>query len=163
MAKFIELAQGYEQNRGFTHKLVMSSTDVIALTSGTAYSIIPNSSRVLVAAASATTFPAGVMVRQCVVKVNTAFASTLNTITLTLALGDGGSTGRFFTATSVKTAGYPLTPPLATPYLYLVADTIDAIFTAGTEAITVLTAGEVEAYFEIFDCSTLGNPRSSVG
>lgn len=162
MAKLIELAPVYGQNRGLTHKLVLSYTDVIALTSGTAYSIFPNSSRVLVAAASAATLPAGLLVKQFFSRVTTAFASTLNTITLVDIVGDGGDTARFAASTTLKTAGYRQ-PTLKTPYLYTVADTIDVTITAGTEAITVLTAGEVEYYFEVFDPVNLNNPRSSVG
>lgn len=158
----IALAQAYEQSRGLTHKLILTSADLILLTSGSAYSIFPNSSRALVLAASATTLPAGTLVKQAYGRVITAFASTANTITLVAILGDGNNTARYLASTTLKTVAY-LAPTLLNPLLYTVADTIDLIFTAGVEAITLLTAGEVEFYFEIFDAGTLRNPNAALG
>ena len=162
MAKYIALAQGVEQNRGMTHKLIIGSADVAALVSGTAFSIRPNSSRVLVAAASADTNPAGWLVKQCYARVTTAFASPNNTITLVLICGDGGDTARYLASTTMKTVAFWV-PTLKTPFLYTVVDTVDITITAAVEAITVVNAGEMELYFEQFDPSTLNNPRSSVG
>lgn len=162
MAKLIELAQNYENSRGLTHKLVMGFADVAALTSGTAYSVFPTSARVLPTAAAGATLPVGTIVKQFYSRVTTAFASVANTITLVEIVGDGGDTARYQASTTLKTVAYRI-PTLKMPFLYTVADTVDVIYTAGVEAITLLTAGEVEYYFELFDPKDLNNPRSSVG
>lgn len=163
MPKLIQCSPQVEQSLGFTHKVVFNYVDVAALTSGTAYSIIPQKNATtgvltVTAAASATTLPAGTIVKQCAVRVTTAFASAANTITLVAIIGDGGDTARYFASTTLKTAGYPISPTLKMPLLYIVADTVDIIFTAGVEAITLLTAGEVEVYLEIRDLDPLNRP-----
>lgn len=162
MAKMIILAPDYDNSRGLTHKLVMGYADVAALTSGTAYSIFPTAARVLPTAAAGTTLPAGTIVKQFYSRVTTAFASALNTITLVDIVGDDGDTARYAASTTLKTAAYRQ-PTLKTPYLYTAANTIDVVYTAGVEAITVLTAGEVEYYFELFDPKDMTNPRSALG
>lgn len=162
MAKYITLAPTYGENRGMTHKLILTYADVVLLTSGTAYSIRPNSARALVAAASADTNPAGWLVKQCFARVTTAFASPGNTITLVAIVGDGGDTARFLASTTLKTVAF-WQPTLKTPYLFTVADTVDITITAGVEAITVLNAGEAEFYFEQFDPVALLNPRTTLG
>ena len=40
-------------------------------------------------------------------------------------------------------------------FLYTAANTIDVIFTAGVEAITLLTAGKVEFYLAVADLNAL--------
>lgn len=162
MPKLITLSPGVEQSLGFTHKVILNYVDVAALTSGTAYSVIPQKSATgawtVVAAATANTLPAGTYVKQAALRVTTAFASVANTITLVAVVGDGNDTARYFASTSLKTAGYPISPPLKMPLLYIVADTIDIIFTAGVEAITLLTAGEVEIYLELRDLDPMSRP-----
>ena len=159
MAKWVTLAPDYQENRGLTHKLILTYADVVLMTSGTAYSIIPNSSRAMVTAAAATTLPAGTMVKQAYGKITTAFVGTG---TLVAILGDGGDTDRLIASQDLKTAAF-MPPRLALlPNMFTAADTIDITVTAGTD-ITTFTAGEVEFYFEIFDPVALTNPRSSVG
>ena len=163
MPKLIQLSPSSQQNTGFTHKSIFNAADVAALTSGTAYSVLPQKNAagtwVVVASASAATVPAGTLVEKVALRVTTAFASAGNTITLVAIVGDGGDTSRYFASTSLKTAGYPVSPPLKVPLLYVTADTIDIIFTAAVEAITLLTAGEVEVYLALRDLDALSRPN----
>ncbi len=161
MPKLIQLATPYGLNAGFTHKIVLNYVDVKALTSGTAYSVLPERSAAgvlsVVAAASAGTLAAGTVVKQAAVRVTTAFASAANTITLVMIMGDGGDTARYAASTTLKTAAY-FGMTLKMPLLYTTADTVDIIITAGVEAITVLTAGEVEIYLELRTLDGLALP-----
>jgi hypothetical protein len=162
MPKLITLSPEVEQSLGFTHKVILDYTDVKALTSAAVYSIFPEKSAAgvwtVLAFASATSVPAGTIVKQCVGRVTTAFHSPNDTITLAVEVGDGGDIDRYLDAGNCKTLGYTPTPPLLMPYVYTTADTIDIIFTAGTEAITVLDAGVLEVYLELRDLSPLNRP-----
>lgn len=128
---------------GFTHKMVLTYSDIAALTSGSAASIYPGFN-------GSTTFPAGLYVKDAAINVVTAFAySGANNGTLTLAVGDGSSSTAFINTTSLKTAGFTASFNATKPQLYSVADTIDIVATAATQAITALTAGEVHVYMEL--------------
>ena len=128
---------------GFTHKIVLTAADVILLTSGVAASIYPGFN-------GSATFPAGLYVKDAALRVVTAFAySGANNGTLTATVGDGNSATVFIASTDMKTAGYTAGFNSTKPQLYSVADTIDAFFTAATQAITALVAGEVHVYLEV--------------
>jgi hypothetical protein len=157
--KFIKLGPDYDLNQGFTHKVVIGFADVIALTSASAYSINPSSARLAVLAASAATNPAGTIVKQCAARVTTAFAGGAGTLAITV--GDGGDVARYLASSDMKTAAF-YGPTLKMPLLYLVADTVDFIITAGT-AMTGWTSGEMEIYLELGDINALNFPRSSLG
>jgi len=159
----ILLSPEVEQALGFTHKLVLNYADVIALTSGTAYSFLPVRSAAGVlsieTAAAATTagrtIAAGVRVTNSGVRVTTAFVGTG---TLVMIVGDGGDTARYAPSTTLTSAAY-FASTLKMPYLYTTADTIDFIITAGTD-ITTFTAGEVEIYLGIQDLAALNKPTT---
>ena len=168
MPKLIQFSPQEEQALGFTHKLVLNYADVAAMTSGTAYSFFPyrnptTQTLAMETAAAATTggrtVAAGVRVTNSAVRVTTAFASAADTITLVLISGDGGDTARYAPSTTLKTAAY-FASTLKMPFLYVAADTIDITITAGVEAITVLTAGEVEIYLGIQDLAALNRPTT---
>jgi hypothetical protein len=132
------------ERNGFTHKCVLSYTDIAALTSGAAASIFPGFN-------GSATFPAGTRVSACAVHVSTA--CTFSPGTLVAIVGDGSDTDRFFTSTDMKTAAWAENGLTTKPYTYNAADTIDIIFTAGAGALTSVTAGEVIVYLNIEDLS----------
>lgn len=142
----VALLTGLEADRiGFTHRITYDYTDVKALTSGTAYSLLEPTT----AAASATNLPAMTRIADALMVVETAFASANDTITLTAQVGIGGATASVIPATTVKTAAMIEQTWASVPKSLYAADTLDVIFTAGTEAITVLTAGKVHFFLKI--------------
>lgn len=141
--QIIPLTLNEAGNSGMTHKMVLTFADIILLTSGTAASIYPGFN-------GATTFPAGLYVKDAAMRVVTAFAySGANNGTLVATVGDGSSAAAFLASTDLKTAGYTAGFNATKPQLYSVADTIDITPTAATQAITLLTAGEVHIYMEL--------------
>lgn len=139
--QIIPLTTQEAANSGFTHKVVVTFTDVAGLTSGTAASIYPGFN-------GATTSPAGLAVLDTAWRVATAFAFTPGT--LTFQVGDGSDADRFITAaTDLKTAAFGVGAITTQPYVYTAADTIDITITAGSGALTSVTAGELHLYLRM--------------
>jgi len=142
MAQIIPLT-GLERSNGggYTHKVILTSDDIKALTSGTAYSIYPG-----YAGSSTKT---NLLVKACDAYVKTAFVGTG---TLVITVGDGTTANLLVTSTTIKTAGWiagALTKPST-----LAGDIIKFTPTAGTD-ITTFTAGEVHLLLEIVDGPTV--------
>lgn len=154
----IKLSPAYNYSRGLTHKIILTYSDIVAMTSGTAYAIPGTSSTIATAAAQVSASPlvAGTLVKQCYIEVVTAFSGTG---TLVAIVGDGGDTARYIASTTLKTAAW-IQPTLKEPYQYTAADTIDIVVTAGTD-ITTFTAGEMHIYLEIFDPAGLRKVRAT--
>ncbi|TXH41419.1 MAG: hypothetical protein E6Q97_37620 [Desulfurellales bacterium] len=139
-----------------THKVVIDYADVAALGSGTTgtIAIIPASG----------TFPAGTTARFAGMQLVTAFdASDASINSLLVEVGDGGDTDRLLTQTQIAVDGteilYKVEGAVTQPSSYLVADTIDALFTvAGGASPTLaeITSGELHIYLEIT------NPQNSM-
>jgi hypothetical protein len=137
---------------GVSHILRLTYQDVILLTSGTGQAAVPTNDL----GAATSVIPIGMHVSKVIPNVVTAFAfSGANNGTLTGSLGDGGSATRFVNAQDMKTAAYGTS--YTSKYVYAAADTIDVTFTAATQAITALTAGQVDFYLKLDDTSTLVN------
>jgi hypothetical protein len=154
--KIIPLPSETQLRLGFNTKIVLDYTDLSgtgvasgnnpypftsAWTSGTAQAVLPPNAL----GASSVTFPAGCQIAPgAVMNVVTAFTSSAGAITtLTLSLGDGGSSTRFFNAVDLKTAGYTGSTVV---YTYTAADTVDAVATITGQTLASLNAGQVEIY-----------------
>lgn len=138
-----------------THKVVIDYADIAALGAGTTGTIalIPASG----------TFPAGTTARFAGMQLVTAFDSSgdASINSLLVEVGDGGDTDRLLTQTQIAVDGteilYKVEGAVTQPYAYLVADTIDALFTvAGGASPTLaeITSGELHIYLEITDPMT---------
>lgn len=139
--QIIPLTTQEAANSGFTHKFVIDWNDVKTLTSGTAASIYPGFN-------GSTTSPAGLAVLDSAWRVSTAFVFSPGT--LTFQVGDGSDADRFVAAsTDLKTEAFGTGVITTQPYVYNAADTIDITVTAGSGALTSVTAGELHLYFRM--------------
>jgi hypothetical protein len=145
MATLTTLTQEEAASSGFTHKIVITYADVAALTSGTAYSIYPTY--------ATTATKTLLLVDKVATCIKTAFASAGNTITLVATIGDGTTANLFQASTTWKTAGWIV--GANTTSKILAGDIIKFTPTAGTEAITTLTAGEAHIFLNIVDGPTM--------
>lgn len=128
----------------FTQKVVITYADVIQAVSGAAISLLPGFNE-------ATTFGAGQYVYAVFWKVVTPFAfSGANNGTLVWTVGDAGSANRYVASTDLKgSVTYQVGTIANYPYVYTAASQITATFTAATQAINLLNAGEVHLYLGI--------------
>jgi len=129
-----------------THKVIIKAADVLALGAGTTgtLAIFPKTG----------TLPAGTTARFAGLELITAFdASDASVNSLLVEVGDGGDTDRLLTQTEIAVDGTEvLFKTSALMYQYLVADTIDALFTvAGGASPTLaeINAGEVHLYLHV--------------
>lgn len=132
-----------------THKVIITASDVAALGAGTTgtLAIYPRTG----------TFPAGYTARFAGLELITAFdASDAAINSLLIEVGDGGDTDRLLVQTEIAVDGteilFRTSAANTQPYAYLVADTIDALFTvAGGASPTLaeINAGEVHLYLHI--------------
>lgn len=134
-----------------THKVIINTADLVALgasDTGT-IAIVPTSG----------TFPAGTVARFAGLKIVTAFDFSDSAInSLLIEVGDGGDTDRLLTQTQLAEDGteilYKVEGAVTQPYAYLVADTIDAKFTAaggGSPTLAETTVGEVHVYLYVHE------------
>jgi hypothetical protein len=143
---------------GFTHILRLTYKDVLQLTSATLQAVVPNN-----ALASATAvLPAGMHVSKVVPYVAVAFTASAGTLTtLTFILGDDGSTNRYVAAMDAMTKAWGIA--YTGKFVYVAANTIDIIFTLNTNSTAVissvatLSAGQIDFYLQLQDCSKLVN------
>jgi hypothetical protein len=142
MATYTKLSADETTVSGMTHKLVITYTDLLTLTSGTAYSVLPRFN-------AATTIPAQTRILDCYVRIDTAFAKT-DTNATTILVGDGGDTGRFIASTSILSGVGIQGVQSKMPYSYLVADTVDIIVTVAVSGLmTDFTAGQLTIFFAL--------------
>jgi hypothetical protein len=95
----------------------------------------------------------GVRVRCIGINVTVPFVGVT---TLTLQIGET-DTDRFFTATDVKAKAFTAASSAITtqPFAFNVADTVDALFTATVDNLTLLSAGEVIVLLNVSDDSVV--------
>ncbi len=132
-----------------THKVIIKAADVLALGAGTTgtIAIFPKTG----------TFPAGTTARFAELELITAFdASDSGINSLFVEVGDGSDTDRLLTQTEIAVDGteilFKASAATTQPYSYLVADTIDALFTVaggGTPTLAEINAGEVHLYLHV--------------
>jgi hypothetical protein len=136
-------------NMGFTHKVVLTFADINLLTSATAASVYPTFN-------TATTFAAGLYVRDAASRVVTAFTSSGGAITsLTFSIGDGNSGTAYINAQDLKTTGFTAGFNATKPAIYSAADTLDVTATISGQTMASLNAGEVHLYLALTDLSRL--------
>jgi len=161
--KLIQLAPTDARYHLATHKVVLTYTDVAALGASATGTIplIPTSG----------TFPAGTVARFAGLQLITAFDFSDTGITsLLIEVGDGSDTDRLLTQTELAVDGteifYKASAASTQPYAYLVADSIDALFTAangGTPTLAECTSGEVHLYLHVTDPAILSRAKGSLG
>lgn len=93
---------------------------------------------------------AGTAIIRAATKVITAFVGCA---TLGVEIGDDGDVDRNMVSSDMKAtaATWKVAVPSTTPSVLSAANTIDALFTATTNNLSALTAGEVDIYLEIID------------
>lgn len=135
----------------FNYKANITFTDLIALgasATGT-IAIYPESGN----------GPAGMYISRCAMNLKTAFDfSDAGITSLLIEVGDGGSTARFLAQTEIAVDSteilYKEGTAASAGFAYVVADTIDAKFTAangGSPTLAETTVGEVEVYLQVID------------
>lgn len=122
---------------GMTHKILIDYTDLTD-TAG------------LTKTLEAFPVAAGQTIRKAASKVLVAFAGCA---TLVAEVGDGGDVDRLMASHNMKaTAGTRVVAvPSSVPYAYTGDDTLDVKFTATTNNLTELTAGQVAILVEVSD------------
>lgn len=146
--KSIVLPSETRRTTGYSRKVILTWEDIKAWTSGTAQALIPENAL----GAATVTGKANIAVARWITNVTQAFAGGAG-LTLTLSIGDGGGATRHVNARDLTALG--MVAGTHDAYVYTAADTIDATATAGVAAITTLTAGIVEIYFDLVDLNDL--------
>jgi hypothetical protein len=145
---------------GFTHKVVITYSDLTSETSGAACEIFPKLT------SSSPTIPIGSRVHACALRVVTLFVAASMT-DLSVTIGDGGSANRFLTSSEVGGTTSPVAAGIwyetfaAAPHIYTAADTIDITPTATGAALSALTAGEIHVYLGVTDMVALDTGAQS--
>jgi len=129
-----------------THKVIVKAADVAALGASAGPVALP-----------ILTVPVGTTVRFAGFNLVTAFDfSDAGITSLLMELGDGADPNRFLLSTETAADGTEVlfqdATPVTQPYTYLVADTVDALFTAangGSPLLSECNAGEIEIYLHI--------------
>lgn len=155
--KLIVLPSETRATTGFNRKLIITWEDIKTWTSGTAQAVVP----VNALGKTDYTLLAGTIIQRVAAYVVTAFAGDAsNDITLTLLLGFGTSANVYAfigaagpTGVNLKATGWMVTTKTAQQFT--ADDTIDAVATAGVDAITTLTAGEVHILLDVVDPNDL--------
>jgi hypothetical protein len=110
-----------------------------------------------------TAFDAGLAVINTGFNLITAFdASDAAVNSLLIEVGDGGDTDRLLTQTETALDGtevlFKMMGAVTAPFAYVVADTIDALFTVAggaTPTLGEVNAGAAEVYLHLFDLNRL--------
>lgn len=145
-----------------THKVQIVASDLAAFgasATGT-LPLIPTSG----------TFPAGTVARFAGLQLITPFDfSDAGITSLLIEVGDGGDTDRLLVQTEIAVDGteilYRASAAATQPYAYLVADSIDALFTAangGTPTLGECTVGEVHIFLHVTDPSVMVRARGNL-
>ena len=160
--QLIRLAPTDRKFHHATHKVIFDYNDIAAMGAVTTLTtaIFPVTG----------TFNAGQRVRLAGLNLVTPFDfSDASINSLTLAIGDGNSTGRFIAATQLAADGsyvsFYAANATTQPYAYPIADTVDALFLCAGGASPTLaecTSGKVEIYLWTDDLNLLENPVGSL-
>ena len=139
-----ELPANTKAATGYTHKVVLTHTDLTTATANTAQTI------------ELLSVAAGDVVTDAAVKVVTAFSDASDTAynTTTLIVGDDGTTNRFVTSQelNVNAAAEVLykAGTNTAPHAYTAANTVDAVFgSMAAKSLSDIDAGEVHIYLGI--------------
>lgn len=129
---------------GFTHVVNIGFADLSTAGLTKTLAIYPESGTTAI----------GTAVEKAAAEVVTAFVGCA---TLVLEVGDDGDVDRNLVSFDMKsTAGtWKHTVPSTTPSVFNAANTVDALFTATTNNLDALTAGEVNIYLRIVELQNL--------
>ncbi len=141
-----------------THRITLDYADVLALGAGTTGTI------------ALLSVPVGTAVRFAAMALVTGFdGSDASINSLLVEVGDGGDTDRLLAQTELAADGTEITYKTAAtttqPYVYLAADTVDALFTVaggGSPLLSEITSGEVELYLWVEDRTKLKRPAGAL-
>lgn len=102
--------------------------------------------------------PVGTVMRRAATKVITAFVGCA---TLGAEVGDDGDVDRILVSSDMKaTAGtWKVAVPSTAPAVFNTANTLDVLFTATTNNLDQLTAGDVDIYFDVVELDNLKNGK----
>jgi len=146
--QIIPLTNEEAARSSFTHKVVIPYTDISTKTSATAFTIYPSLD------GSATGLPMGFRVASLAYNVATAFVFSPGT--LVFSCGDAGDAARYVVAsTDLKTAAYGESALTKKPFTLTTAAAIQLTVTAGSGALTSITAGSLELYIEMADLTKI--------
>lgn len=145
--QIIPLGDAEATFRRATHKVVLTFADLLARTSGTAFTIYPG-------LISALNLPKGFLVRAVYFDVVTAAVSSGGAITsLSLSIGDTASATKYVNAADLKTVD--TFTAYQTGFVHTNAtDNIKAVATIVGQTLASLTALEVHMWFDMIDLNT---------
>jgi len=141
--KVYELPAETKAATGYTHKAVITHSDLTEATANTAQTI------------ELLDVAAGDVVHTAAVKVVTALSDASDTSfnSTTLIVGDDGSTNRFVTSQELNVNGSEVLYKAATntaPHAYTAANTVDAVFgSMAAKSLSDIDAGEVHIYLGV--------------
>jgi len=140
-----QLSAEEQRALGFSHKVVVTSDDLVGTAALTkAQNVYPGSGNARI----------GTCIRKAAARVVTAFVGCT---ALVVEIGYGTDPNAILLSSDMAaTAGtwYAATPATA-PLVINAADTFDALFTATTDNLSSLTAGQVEFYLDVADLPQL--------
>ena len=141
--KVYELPAETKAATGYTHKVIITHTDLTMATANTVQTI------------ELLSVAAGDVVNTAAVKVVTAFSDASDTAynTTTLIVGDDGTTNRFVTSQELNVNGTEVLYKAATntaPHAYTAANTVDAVFgSMAAKSLSDIDAGEVHVFLGV--------------
>lgn len=141
--KVYELPAETKAATGYTHKAVITHSDLTEATANTAQTI------------ELLDVAAGDVVHTAAVKLVTAFSDASDTAfnSTTLIVGDDGSTNRFVTSQELNVNGSEVLYKAATntaPHAYTAANTVDAVFgSMAAKSLSDIDAGEVHIFLGV--------------
>ena len=141
--KVYELPAETKAATGYTHKVIITHSDLTTATANTAQTI------------ELLSVAAGDVVNTAAVKVVTAFSDASDTAynTTTLIVGDDGTTNRFVTSQELNVNGTEVLYKAATntaPHAYTAANTVDAVFgSMAAKSLSDIDAGEVHVFLGV--------------
>ncbi len=141
--KTYELPAETKAATGYTHKVIITHSDLTEAAANTAQTI------------ELLDVAAGDVVHTAAVKLVTAFSDASDTAfnSTTLIVGDDGSTNRFVTSQELNVNGSEVLYKAATntaPHAYTAANTVDAIFgSMAAKSLSDIDAGEVHIFLGV--------------
>ena len=144
-----ELPANTKAATGFTHKIVVTHSDITESTADTDQTI------------ALLSVAAGDVVEKAAYKLVTAFSDASDAAfnDTKVQVGDGGDTDRFIAATQVNVNGTEVlfaANANTTAYAYTAADTVDLLVESMTaKSLSELDAGEIHIYLAVTKLSSL--------
>ena len=147
--KTYELPAETKAATGYTHKVIITHSDLTEAAANTAQTI------------ELLDVAAGDVVHTAAVKLVTAFSDASDTAfnSTTLIVGDDGSTNRFVTSQELNVNGSEVLYKAATntaPHAYTAANTVDAVFgSMAAKSLSDIDTGEVHIFLGVNKLTSL--------